>query len=125
MASMAVNLPACSFGWWLMANADLFWEKSTAGWLLVTGLFWEKSTAGWWLISQANGAFVTRSLVFCYINIGSTISHDKCHVKKAKGSKGCRTVCNGSWPKRYTRKEFSYICLFDYSVPCAATSELF
>jgi hypothetical protein len=24
MASMAVNLPACSFGWWLMTSADLF-----------------------------------------------------------------------------------------------------
>jgi hypothetical protein len=32
----------------------LFWEKSTAGWLLVAGLFWEKSTAGWWLISRTN-----------------------------------------------------------------------
>jgi hypothetical protein len=37
-----------------MAGADLFWEKSTAGWLLVAGLFWEKSTAGWWLISRTN-----------------------------------------------------------------------
>jgi hypothetical protein len=27
--------PACSVGWWLMAGAGLFWEKSTAGWLLV------------------------------------------------------------------------------------------
>jgi hypothetical protein len=41
---------------WLVAGADLFWEKSTAGWLLVAGLFWEKSTAGWWLISQTNRA---------------------------------------------------------------------
>jgi hypothetical protein len=24
--------------------------------LLVAGLFWEKSTAGWWLISQTNRA---------------------------------------------------------------------
>jgi hypothetical protein len=39
--------PACSVGWWLMAGAGLFWEKSTAGWLLVAGSFWEKSTAGW------------------------------------------------------------------------------
>jgi hypothetical protein len=31
---------ACSFGWWLMSSADLFWEKSTVGWLLVAGLFW-------------------------------------------------------------------------------------
>jgi hypothetical protein len=30
---------ACSCGWWLMAGADLFLEKSTAGWLLVAGLF--------------------------------------------------------------------------------------
>jgi hypothetical protein len=47
---------ACSFGWWLMTGADLLWEKSTAGWLLVAGLFWEKSTDDWWLISQTNGA---------------------------------------------------------------------
>jgi hypothetical protein len=30
----------------LVPNACLFWEKSTAGWLLMVGLFWEKSTAG-------------------------------------------------------------------------------
>jgi hypothetical protein len=29
---------ACSFGWWLVADADLFREKSTAGWLVVAGL---------------------------------------------------------------------------------------
>jgi hypothetical protein len=45
------------FGW-LMAGAGLFWDKSTAGWLLVAGLFWEKSTVGWWLISQANRAII-------------------------------------------------------------------
>jgi hypothetical protein len=39
---------------WLMAGADLFWEKSTAGWLLMADLLWEKNTAGWWLISQGN-----------------------------------------------------------------------
>jgi hypothetical protein len=32
-------LSACSFGWWLMAGADLLGEKSTAGWLLVADLF--------------------------------------------------------------------------------------
>jgi hypothetical protein len=48
------NPTACSFGWWLMAGADLFWEKSTAGLLLVASFIWEKSTTGWWLISQAN-----------------------------------------------------------------------
>jgi hypothetical protein len=46
----------CSFDWWLMADADLFREKSAASWLLVAGLFWVKSTTGWWLISQANRA---------------------------------------------------------------------
>jgi hypothetical protein len=34
---------ACSLGWWLMACA---------------GLFWEKSTAGSWLISQTNRALL-------------------------------------------------------------------
>jgi hypothetical protein len=52
------SLTACSFGWWLMAGTDLFWEKSTAGWLLVADLFWDKSTAGWWLISQANRVLI-------------------------------------------------------------------
>jgi hypothetical protein len=28
-------LAACSFDWWLMAGAGLFWEKRTADWLLV------------------------------------------------------------------------------------------
>jgi hypothetical protein len=34
-------IPTCSFGWWLMACANLFWEKNTAGWLLMTDLLWE------------------------------------------------------------------------------------
>jgi hypothetical protein len=34
-----LKLAACSFGWWLMAGAGLFLEKSTAGWLLVADLF--------------------------------------------------------------------------------------
>jgi hypothetical protein len=40
-----------------VADADLFKEKSTASWLLVTGLFWEKNTASWWLISQTNRVY--------------------------------------------------------------------
>jgi hypothetical protein len=44
----------CLVGWWLMVGTGLFWDKSTAGWLLMAGLLWEKSTSGWWLISQAN-----------------------------------------------------------------------
>jgi hypothetical protein len=38
---------ACPFGWWLMAGAGLFWDKSTVGWLLMTDLLWKKSTDGW------------------------------------------------------------------------------
>jgi hypothetical protein len=53
-----LHLSTCSFGWWLMAGADLFWGKSTAGWLLVADLFWEKSNVGWWLISQTNRALI-------------------------------------------------------------------
>jgi hypothetical protein len=36
---MKQKIIACSFGWWLMAGADLFGEKSTVGWLLVADLF--------------------------------------------------------------------------------------
>jgi hypothetical protein len=54
-------LTPCSFGWWLMTGADLFWEKNTANRLLVAGLLWEKSTVGRWLISQANRAFWLRT----------------------------------------------------------------
>jgi hypothetical protein len=56
IVGIITSLPAsaCSFGWWLMAGADLLWEKGTVGWLMVAGLFWEKSSAGWWLISRTN-----------------------------------------------------------------------
>jgi hypothetical protein len=43
-----------------MAGADLLWEKSTVGWLLVADLFREKSTAGRWLISQTNRAHASK-----------------------------------------------------------------
>jgi hypothetical protein len=33
------SLRNCSFGWWLMAGTGLFWEKNTAGWLLMAALF--------------------------------------------------------------------------------------
>jgi hypothetical protein len=36
----------CSFDWWLVVDVGLFWDKRTAGWLLVAGLFWEKSIDG-------------------------------------------------------------------------------
>jgi hypothetical protein len=55
-----------------MAGAGLFWEKSTAGWLLVAGLFWEKSTVGWWLIRQANKAMI----VVAHGEQGQTFLHD-------------------------------------------------
>jgi hypothetical protein len=48
---------------WLMAGADLFWEKNTTSWLLVAGLLWEKSTAGWWLISQANRVLIGEAVL--------------------------------------------------------------
>jgi hypothetical protein len=31
---------ACSVGWWLMAGAGLFWEKSTAGWFWLVAIGW-------------------------------------------------------------------------------------
>jgi hypothetical protein len=40
----------CSFGYKVIAGADLFREKSIIGWWLVAG------TAGWWLINQTNRA---------------------------------------------------------------------
>jgi hypothetical protein len=40
---------ACSDGWWLMAGASLFWEKSTVDLLLLAGLFWEKYC---WLVAD-------------------------------------------------------------------------
>jgi hypothetical protein len=58
--SSSTHEAACSVGWWLMADAGLFWEKSTVGWLLMADFFWEKSTAGWWLISQTNRARLQR-----------------------------------------------------------------
>jgi hypothetical protein len=55
---------ACSVGWWLMAGAGLFWEKSTAGWLRVAVLFWEKRYC--WLVadkpSEQGGRPVARGL---------------------------------------------------------------
>ena len=33
---------------WLVAGADLLWEKNTAGWLIASAdLVWEKNTVGW------------------------------------------------------------------------------
>jgi hypothetical protein len=35
-------------GWWLVAAADLLWEKNTAGWQVAgADLMLEKSTASW------------------------------------------------------------------------------
>jgi hypothetical protein len=31
ISSCLFRFAACSFGWWLMAGADLLWEKSIAG----------------------------------------------------------------------------------------------
>jgi hypothetical protein len=29
------SFPACLFGWWMMAGADLFGDKSTGGWFVL------------------------------------------------------------------------------------------
>jgi hypothetical protein len=42
-------------GWWLvLVCSERRVLLAGCGWLLVAGSFWEKSTAGWWLISRAN-----------------------------------------------------------------------
>jgi hypothetical protein len=46
----AIISAACSFGWWLMAGAGLFWEKSTVVWFLMADLFWEKKY--YWLVAD-------------------------------------------------------------------------
>jgi hypothetical protein len=50
-----------------MAGAGLFWEKSTAGWLLVAGLLWEKKPS-----EQAVDLMVTE--VTPYPELGQTTS---------------------------------------------------
>jgi hypothetical protein len=50
-----------------MAGADLLWEKSTGGWLLVAGLFWDKTTADWWLISHEQGGCTRKTIIFVYL----------------------------------------------------------
>jgi hypothetical protein len=60
---------ACSVGWWLMAGAGLFWEKSTAGWLrLVAGGWFVLREKYCWLVAdkpseQADEVFITFSIV--------------------------------------------------------------
>jgi hypothetical protein len=61
--------PVCSFGWWLMADANLFWEKSIAGWFLMAGLFREKSTVGWCLISEANRGYLQMFFSIFFPNV--------------------------------------------------------
>jgi hypothetical protein len=50
------QLTACSFGWWLMLVC------SEIKVLLVADLFLEKITAGWWLVSQTNRAYTESGL---------------------------------------------------------------
>jgi hypothetical protein len=46
-------------GWWLvLVCSEIRVLLAGCGWLLVAGSFWEKSTAGWWLISRANRLLV-------------------------------------------------------------------
>jgi hypothetical protein len=48
VGSLLAHLKTSSLFISLVANADLFFEKSTVGWLLVAALFLEKITASWW-----------------------------------------------------------------------------
>jgi hypothetical protein len=49
----SLYLAACSVGWWLMAGAGLFWEKSTAGWLrLVAGGWFVLREKYYWLVAD-------------------------------------------------------------------------
>jgi hypothetical protein len=75
---------ACSVGWCLVAGAGLFWEKSTAGWLLVADLLWEKSTADWWLISQANRALASMCMCCSIILSVHTGSSQRFLLKTAR-----------------------------------------
>jgi hypothetical protein len=44
---------ACSVGWWLMAGAGLFWEKSTVGWFwLVAGGWFVLREKYCWLVAD-------------------------------------------------------------------------
>jgi hypothetical protein len=92
-------LPASTFSLfvWLVADGwywfNLFWEKSTAGWLLVADLLWEKSIAVWWLISQANRTisfghkvsyFTSTISNFVYLTLGQQTKWSYPNVKYVK-----------------------------------------
>jgi hypothetical protein len=75
------SFPRPAFQHVRLAGADLCWEKSTVGCLLVTDLFWEKSTAGWWLISQANrltGATIPSSMTLAHEPLSTDDSREEC-----------------------------------------------
>jgi hypothetical protein len=56
---------------WLMADGWCWFVLREKYWLLVADLFWEKSIAGWWLISQANRVSIWNvcSFLHSYKNI--------------------------------------------------------
>jgi FAD/FMN-containing dehydrogenase len=66
---------ACSVGWWLMAGAGLFWEKSTAGWLrLVAG--------GWFILREK----------YCWLHPSPTSCLSTLTDVRRPSSHPCRTA---------------------------------
>jgi len=63
---------------WLLASADLLWEKSTAGLRLLdgAGLVWEKNIVGWMQRTECVGVFHVASVWLCLSPVFSpTILH--------------------------------------------------
>jgi hypothetical protein len=97
----------CSFGWWLVVGADLFWEKNNVGWLLVAVLFWEKNIVGWWLISQTNRAVVSQwdlatSKWYASQTLANSRTFADCLLKK-------QWIWHCSFPALHPRRDGSFI----------------
>jgi hypothetical protein len=67
------------FGWLVADGGCWFVLREEYCWL-VAGLFWEKSTAGWWLISQAN-RLLARSDVFDSTTLQTNVRHTNTCIK--------------------------------------------
>jgi hypothetical protein len=63
-------------GWcWFVLREKYYW--------LVAGLLWEKSTAGWWLISQANRAIdCAQHMEFCTCLLGLEFILGTMHIRE-------------------------------------------
>jgi hypothetical protein len=71
LLSKSCKSSACSVGWWLMAGAGLFWEKSTASWFwLVAGGWFVLREKYCWLVADKpsdQGAWLLSCYTVCYI----------------------------------------------------------